>query len=109
MSHEPQFLSGNRQWISKHWKFKVASKLFNATIDKLISEENIKVKEDLDIKRSKVNHYIAFADPILSVVCIICLFFIRNVNLHREIIKLQTVKPNLYIVAHIYCKDFKKL
>ena len=57
---------------------KMLAKLFNTTIDELISKEDVKIKEDLELKNSKINHYIALGGLVIAVICAICIFFIKN-------------------------------
>ncbi len=75
---------------------KLLAKLFNTTIDDLISEEDIKIKEDLELKNSKINHYIALGGLGVSIVCAICLYFIKNAILFGVITGLAILGTCLY-------------
>ena len=75
---------------------KLLAKLFNTTIDDLISEEDIKIKEDLELKNSKINHYITLGGLGVSIVCAICLYFIKNAILFGVITGLAILGTCLY-------------
>ncbi len=75
---------------------KLLAEMFNTTIDELISEEDIKIKEDLELKNSKINHYIALGGLGIVVVCAICLFFIKNAILFGVITALAILGACLY-------------
>ena len=55
---------------------KLLAKLFNTTIDELISEEDIKIKEDLELKNSKTNDIIAWIGFVIALIGSICLYFV---------------------------------
>ena len=57
---------------------KLLSRLFSVTVDELISDEDIKIKEDLEFKRSKTNHIIALVGLALALISSVCLFFVEN-------------------------------
>ena len=90
---------------------KLLAKLFNTTIDELINEEDIKVKEDLELKNSKVNYYIALGGRGISNVCVICLFFIKNAILFGVKSALAILGVCMYFtftqLSLIYYKDKK--
>ena len=90
---------------------KLLAKLFNTTIDELISEEDIKIKEDLELKNSKINHYIALGGLGVSIVCAICLYFIENAILFGVITALAILGACLYFtftqLSLTYYKDKK--
>ncbi len=90
---------------------KLLAKLFSTTIDDLISEEDIKIKEDLELKNSKINHYIALGGLGVSIICAICLYFIRNAILFGVITALAILGACLYFtftqLSLTYYKDKK--
>lgn len=90
---------------------KLLAKLFSTTIDDLISEEDIKIKEDLGLKNSKINHYIALGGLGVSIICAICLYFIRNAILFGVITALAILGACLYFtftqLSLTYYKDKK--
>ena len=90
---------------------KLLAKLFSTTIDDLISEEDIKIKEDLELKNSKINHYIALGGLGVSIICAICLYFIENAILFGVITGLAILGACLYFtftqLSLTYYKDKK--
>ena len=90
---------------------KLLAKLFSTTIDDLISEEDIKIKEDLELKNSKINHYIALGGLGVSIICAICLYFIENAILFGVITALAILGACLYFtftqLSLTYYKDKK--
>lgn len=90
---------------------KLLAKLFNTTIDELISEEDIEIKEDLELKNSKINHYIALGSFGISVICAVCLFFINNAILFGAITGIGILGACLYFtftqLSLTYFKDKK--
>ncbi len=90
---------------------KLLAEMFNTTIDELISEEDIKIKEDLELKNSKINQYIALGGLGIAVVCAICLFFIKNAILFGMITALAILGACLYFtftqLSLTYYKDKK--
>ena len=90
---------------------KLLAEMFNTTIDELISEEDMKIKEDLELKNSKINQYIALGGLGIAVVCAICLFFIKNAILFGMITALAILGACLYFtftqLSLTYYKDKK--
>ena len=90
---------------------KLLANLFNTTIDELISEEDVKIKEDLELKNSKVNHYTALGGLVIAVVCAICIFFIKNATVLGVITGLAILGACLYFtftqLSLTYYKDKK--
>ena len=90
---------------------KLLAKLFSTTIDDLISEEDIKIKEDLELKNSKINHYISLGGLGIAVVCAICLYFIKNAILFGVVTALAILGACLYFtftqLSLTYYKDKK--
>lgn len=90
---------------------KMLAKLFNVTIDQLISDEDIKNKEYLELKNSKINHYIALGGLGISIVCIICLFFVKSAIWFGVVTGLAILGACLYFaftqLALTYYKDKK--
>ena len=85
--------------------------LFKTTIDELISEEDIKHKEDLSLKNSKTNHVIALIGLTIVVISVICLFFIKTPFLFGIFVGLAIFASSIYLVftelSLAYYKDKK--
>lgn len=85
--------------------------LFKTTIDELISEEDIKHKEDLSLKNSKTNHVIALIGLMLAIIGAICLFFIKTLFLFGIFVGLAIFASSIYLVftelSLAYYKDKK--
>ena len=90
---------------------KQIAKLFNATIDELLSEEDLKHKEDLELKNSKTNHIIALIGLGLAIISAICLFFIKMPFVFGILIGLSILSASVYLVftelSLTYYKDKK--
>ena len=85
--------------------------LFNTSIDELISEEDLKHKEDLSLKNAKLNHIIALIGLGLAVISAICLFLIKTPFLFGIFIGLAILGSSTYLVftelSLTYYKDKK--
>ena len=85
--------------------------LFNTTIDELVSEEDLKHKEDLSLKNSKANHIIALIGLGFAIIGTICLFFIKTPFLFGIFIGLAILGSIIYLVftelSLAYYKDKK--
>ena len=75
---------------------KLLSKLFSVTVDELISDEDIKIKEDLELKRSKTNHIIALVGLALALISSVCLFFVENAILYGAVVGLALIGACIY-------------
>lgn len=85
--------------------------LFNTSIDELISEEDLKHKEDLSLKNAKLNHIIALIGLGLAIISAICLFFIKTQFVFGMMIGLAILSASIYLVftelSLTYYKDKK--
>lgn len=90
---------------------KQIAKLFNTTVDELINDEDLKHKEDLELKNSKTNHIIALVGFAVGVICAICLFFIKMPIVFGILIGLSILSASIYLVftelSLAYYKDKK--
>lgn len=90
---------------------KLLAKLFNTTIDELISEEDIKIKENLELKNSRVNSRIALVGLVISAICVICIIFINSALLLGIFAGLGILGTCLYLIftelSLAYFKDKK--
>ena len=55
---------------------KLLAELFNTTVDNLISDEDVKQKENLEQKTSKTNLIISLVGLAVAIICAVCLFFV---------------------------------
>lgn len=90
---------------------KLLAKLFNTTIDELISEEDIKIKEDLELKNSKTNDIIAWVGFVIALIGSICLYFVKNSLLYGVFIGIALLGACFYFaftqLSLTYYKDKK--
>lgn len=90
---------------------KQIAKLFNTTVDELLSEEDLKHKEDLELKNSKTNHVIALVGLAVGLISAICLFFIKTPFVFGILIGLTILSASVYLVftelSLTYYKDKK--
>ena len=85
--------------------------LFNTTVDELINDEDLKHKEDLELKDSKTNHAIALVGLAVGLISAICLFFIKIPFVFGMLIGLAILSTSIYLVftelSLTYYKDKK--
>lgn len=90
---------------------KQIAKLFNTTVDELINDEDLKHKEDLELKNSKTNHIIALVGLAVGLISAICLFFIKTPFVFGMLIGLAILSASIYLVftelSLAYYKDKK--
>lgn len=90
---------------------KLLAKLFGTTVDELINDEDLKHKEDLELKNSKTNHIIALIGLAVGLISAICLFFIKTPFVIGMLIGLAILSASVYLVftelSLTYYKDKK--
>ena len=90
---------------------KQIAKLFNTTLDELLSDEDLKKKEDLALKDAKTNHVVALVGLGIAIAVVICLWFIKNPFVLGILIGLAVLSTGVYFVftelSLLYFKDKK--
>ena len=73
------------------------AKLFGTTVDELISEEDIKQKENLEERNSNNNHFIALIGLVVALAFSVGMIFIRNDILKNLFVALGIAGAAIYL------------
>ena len=93
---------------------KQIAKLFNTTLDELLSDEDLKKKEDLALKNAKTNHVVALVGLGIAIAVAICLWFIKKPFVFGIFVGLAIFASSIYLVftelslAHFKDKKLSK-
>ena len=87
---------------------KLLAEMFNTTIDKLISEEDVKQKENLEQKTSKTNLIISLVGLAVAIICAVCMFFVNIAILSGVLAGFGILGGCIYLVFTELSLDFYK-
>ena len=87
---------------------KLLAEMFNTTIDELISEEDVKQKENLEQKTSKTNLTISLVGLAVAIICAVCMFFVFFAILSGVLAGLGILGGCIYLIFTEFYLAFYK-